>query len=354
MVCPPDTPDDALGRIHPNSLNILRDTMSFLLSTATATATATAVDPDDKGKNSTNINPIRDGSALKHEQLMVRVFAAFEMESSMCKAMCAVTVIQLTMGDVVQAEQTFLQEHLNNKQYLNSQECRLAETFINAIKNHDLDKVSESAGTIVFTFISYTESSTALRKESYSYSSIIALTRHRHRVRVFMQLDEALLCNDLNYLDKEIITLAKRLSVFGSSSGSASASASAPSALPSSSSSSTRSPAAKALFAKSSGTGAGAGTGKGTSSDRDASKPKSSHSKDSKDRDVNVDMNVDTEVIANGVARLGLGLPSHDTEWSPELMDSSTGTGRGTGAAHHSHSHSHSDGGEDDDELDLT
>jgi hypothetical protein len=140
MVCPSDTPDEALGSIHPNSLNILRDTMAFLLLLGTAATAAAPVADSAEGKNS--VDAIRDGSALKHEQLMVRVFTAFEMESSMCKAMCAVTVIQLTMGDVVQAEQTFLQEHLNNKQYLNSQECRLAEMFINAIKNHDVDKVS--------------------------------------------------------------------------------------------------------------------------------------------------------------------------------------------------------------------
>lgn len=107
----------------------------------------------DKEKSDSNggsgINAVRDGSALKHEQLLVRVFAAFEMESSMCKAMCGVTILQLAMGDVVQAEQTFLQEHLNNKQYLNSQECRLAETFINAIKNHDIDKVCTCSSPVV-------------------------------------------------------------------------------------------------------------------------------------------------------------------------------------------------------------
>ena len=51
------------------------------------------------------------------------------------------SIIQLTMGDIVSADQTFL-AHLSNRQYINSGECRVAENFIRALKFHDIDMVS--------------------------------------------------------------------------------------------------------------------------------------------------------------------------------------------------------------------
>ena len=51
------------------------------------------------------------------------------------------TIIQLAMGDIVTADRTFL-EHLSDSHYIISQECRLAETFLNALKNRDADLVS--------------------------------------------------------------------------------------------------------------------------------------------------------------------------------------------------------------------
>ena len=44
------------------------------------------------------------------------------------------------MGDIVGADQTFL-EHLSNKHYIKSNECRLTEDLIRALKNHDIDMV---------------------------------------------------------------------------------------------------------------------------------------------------------------------------------------------------------------------
>ena len=120
LICPPDASVEAMGRLHPNALATMRDAFAFLLS--------------DK-------RTVKDGSALKHAHRMVRLLRGFEMESSMCKAMCAVTILQLAMGDIAQADATFLQDHLDNKQYIASRECRLAEDFIMATKTHDVDKV---------------------------------------------------------------------------------------------------------------------------------------------------------------------------------------------------------------------
>ena len=120
LICPPDTPVEAMGRLHPNALNVMRDAFAFLLA--------------DK-------RTVKDGSAVRHAQRMVLLLRGFEMESAMCKAMCAVTILQLAMGDIAQADATYLQDHLDNKQYIASQECRLAEEFIMATKTHDVDKV---------------------------------------------------------------------------------------------------------------------------------------------------------------------------------------------------------------------
>ena len=52
------------------------------------------------------------------------------------------------MGDLVSAERTFL-DHLSNKQYIVSAECRLAENFLNAMKNRDLDMVSNACEFVI-------------------------------------------------------------------------------------------------------------------------------------------------------------------------------------------------------------
>ena len=175
LICAPDTPPEAMGRLHPSAIAIMRDTLAFMLSDNCRQEEVTG-----KAKARSAINTIKDGSALAHAKRLVQLFQGFEMESSMCKTMCAVTVIQLTMGDIVQADHTYLQDHLSNKQYIVSRECRLAEDFIMAIKTHDIDK-----------------------------------------------MDAALSNTDLNYLEpREVVLLCKKLSVF-SSEGSSSSSTSA-------------------------------------------------------------------------------------------------------------------------------
>lgn len=77
-MCPSDTPEDALGRVHPKVLDIFREAFAFLLRER------------------------RLQEALTHANRMVQVFKAFESESSMCKTLFAVTILQLSMGDIVQ------------------------------------------------------------------------------------------------------------------------------------------------------------------------------------------------------------------------------------------------------------
>ena len=91
---------------------------------------------------------------------------AFDLQSGMCKLMLSVTLVQLHIGDVVgvsdieiiasqlfncypcslQADKTFLQTHLNNSVYLNSNECAVAENFLNAFKNYDIEELDKARG----------------------------------------------------------------------------------------------------------------------------------------------------------------------------------------------------------------
>jgi hypothetical protein len=72
---------------------------------------------------------------------MCQLFEAHGSESSMCKCMAAVTIIQLTLGDIVLADRTFLQSHLSVPNYIKSFECALAEEFIQAVKEHDAERL---------------------------------------------------------------------------------------------------------------------------------------------------------------------------------------------------------------------
>ena len=173
LICPPDTRVSEMGRLHPSAIAVMRDTFAFMLSDKCngRKDDNNIADTKSKSKGSVNsVNTIKDGSALAHAKRMVQLLSGFEMEGAMCKTMCAITIIQLSMGDIVQADATFLQDHLNSKQYIVSKECRLAEEFITAIKTHDVDK-----------------------------------------------MDAVLSSTDLNYLEpREVILLSKKLSVFSS------------------------------------------------------------------------------------------------------------------------------------------
>jgi len=123
ILAPPDlTTKEQLSKVNINIRDTLRDAFKFTLRGGQA----------------------RLKDALDIASRMVKQFDAFESEPSMCKSMAAMTIIQLTMRDVVQAEQTYLQEHLGNRHYIASNECKVIDKFILAFKNSDLDMLDDA------------------------------------------------------------------------------------------------------------------------------------------------------------------------------------------------------------------
>jgi hypothetical protein len=108
---------------------------------------------------------------------MVPLFTAFDLESGVCKFLASVTVLQLHGGDVVKAQQTYLQEHLNIPMYMRSKECEFIDELVLACVNQDDDA-----------------------------------------------LDKAKMHPQVNYLDKEIQKLVKELSLFSMIEGGSSSS----------------------------------------------------------------------------------------------------------------------------------
>jgi len=117
LMCPFDADEESLKRSSVRVLEPMRKIMKFLL------------------KDTASLS-----KALKHIQLMVRLYRAFEQEGSVSKMLVAVTVVQLHMRDVVSADQTFL-EHLGEKGYTMSKECEVAESFLTAVKTLDADSL---------------------------------------------------------------------------------------------------------------------------------------------------------------------------------------------------------------------
>lgn len=144
MLCPKDTPKDLLGKSPPLTLETFRAYFRCLFL--------------QKGP---------DESLIPLCNRMIDIFEAYGTESSMCKMMLTVTLLELHTGDVVRAENTYLNTHLNNSMYARSKECELADIFVMAFKRQDVTK-----------------------------------------------LDEAQQHPQINYLDKEIQSIAKKLSLF--------------------------------------------------------------------------------------------------------------------------------------------
>jgi len=115
ILCPSDADEAALKRSSVRSLDSMRKIMKFLL------------------KDTASLS-----KALRHIQLMVRLYRAFEQEGSVCKMLVAITIVQLHMRDVVSADQSFL-EHLGEKGYTSSKECEVAESFLQAVKTLDAE-----------------------------------------------------------------------------------------------------------------------------------------------------------------------------------------------------------------------
>lgn len=143
MLCPPSMAKQQLSSCSIHTLDIYRAYFTFVLS----------------------VSNYKD--ALGIAERMVDIFEAHGSDSSMCKTMAGITILQLYLGDIVLADRTFMQVHLNNSAYCKSFECALAEDFIGAFKDHDADKLEA--------------------------------TQSSHR---------------LAYLDRDIQVLAKKLSIF--------------------------------------------------------------------------------------------------------------------------------------------
>jgi len=63
-----------------------------------------------------------------------RVLRAQGLTSSLYKMYCTTTVLQLYIGDVVAADKTFLEVHLQDSGYIRSVECECAENLLSAAK----------------------------------------------------------------------------------------------------------------------------------------------------------------------------------------------------------------------------
>lgn len=113
ILFPENTQKEQLGTLHPMTVEAVKDALKFLLKS----------------------HMIRE--ALIFVERVVPLLEAQGYESAMCKAMLTQTILQLEFGDVVKAEQTYLQDHLSNNMYIRSTECRCAELFINAYKSYD-------------------------------------------------------------------------------------------------------------------------------------------------------------------------------------------------------------------------
>lgn len=66
---------------------------------------------------------------------------------SLARAYVTETILTLAMGDVVAAEQAFLNKHLQNNYYLQSRECKLAEDLIRAIQTRNAQELHDARTT---------------------------------------------------------------------------------------------------------------------------------------------------------------------------------------------------------------
>ena len=84
---------------------------------------------------------------------MIDLFQGFGSESSLCKMMLTVTLLELHGGDVVRAEQTYLNSHLNNSVYIKSKECEVADLYVLAFKRQDITKLDEAKGHMQLNYL---------------------------------------------------------------------------------------------------------------------------------------------------------------------------------------------------------
>jgi hypothetical protein len=121
MLCPTDTPPHEMGNCPVISLEMFRSYFKCLILL--------------KGPHE---------SLIPVANKMIDLFQGFGSDSSLCKMMLTVTLLELHGGDVVRAENTFLNSHLNNAVYIKSKECEVADLFVLAFKRQDITKLDEA------------------------------------------------------------------------------------------------------------------------------------------------------------------------------------------------------------------
>jgi hypothetical protein len=88
-------------------------------------------------------------------KFMCDMFQSFELESSACKMMLTVTIMQLHLGDVILAEQTMLNDHFGSKDYLASKECEVAEELIQSFKMADVDRLETTQAMVQLNYLEF-------------------------------------------------------------------------------------------------------------------------------------------------------------------------------------------------------
>jgi hypothetical protein len=126
---PPATPKERVAMLPPIVIDIYRDTFIFYLR-----------------------NDLLD-DAIAHTSKLVDLYEALQIQSSLFKILFAVTILLLAKGDVVRADQLYMQDHLNNSQYITSRECALAEDFIMAFKNYDTERLASAQASSTMHFM---------------------------------------------------------------------------------------------------------------------------------------------------------------------------------------------------------
>lgn len=82
--------------------------------------------------------------ARKFGPRAVEIFQAFNLESGACKVLASITVLQIMTGDVIRAQQTYLQDHLSIPYYMRSKECEFIDVLILACINQDDDLLDKA------------------------------------------------------------------------------------------------------------------------------------------------------------------------------------------------------------------
>ena len=129
LLYPSSIRKEDIVRIHPSILELCRDFWNFLLRRELYS------------------------EALTFSSRLILLYEAFESESSLHKTLCAISILQLKLGDVVAAHELFLQDHLGRASYRSSSECRLAENLIMAFVHLDIDALDSAKNSADMRFI---------------------------------------------------------------------------------------------------------------------------------------------------------------------------------------------------------